>query len=546
MIRLALFLLLMAIMASGQSQAPADIKKGDPAPRYQELNIPMTDGVMLSTDVYLPKTKKRCPTVLVRTPYGKYAEKWMGKAFGFFNIAVVVQDCRGRYKSGGEFYPFIHERVDGLETLKWIREQPWSDGTVAGWGSSYVGYTQWAVSDSLNFLTLVVTGANIYDFTYPDGLFSLQSAFTWGFQNDSAVSKSIPQDQLNAAFQMLPISSADDSVMNDIPYINDWIAHETYDDYWQKMDFRGNTDAPLISVAGWYDIFLKAQIEDFQALNANGNQDRRLIIGPFAHGSLGEFNEYGGSKKTGKPAKIFKYVKNQLKGKESRLTSPMKDTKYNLFIMEKNEYVGSDVWPPLETRITPFYIGPAMYLNPEKYDVPGNLYYEYAPADPFPSHGGTALGNGVGPARQNSNIDRPDQLVFETDELEESLILLGPVSATLWLSSDAPCSDFIVGLQDVFPDGKIINIQEGGTRVRFDNILPQRSEISVWATGYQVNPGHKLRVVISSSWFPRYNRSLNLCEPAFSATDMVNARQRIFYGTETPSSINLPIFNSSK
>ncbi|MFO7671523.1 MAG: CocE/NonD family hydrolase, partial [Bacteroidales bacterium] len=192
MVRLALFSLFLAFMASGYTQSPDKIKEGDAAQRYQELNIPMTDGVLLSTDVYLPKTRKRCPTVLVRTPYGKYAEKWMGKAFGFFNIAVVVQDCRGRYKSGGEFYPFINERVDGLETLKWIREQPWSDGTVAGWGSSYVGYTQWAVSDSLNFLTLVVTGANIYDFTYPDGLFSLQSAFTWGFQNDSAVSKSIP------------------------------------------------------------------------------------------------------------------------------------------------------------------------------------------------------------------------------------------------------------------------------------------------------------------------------------------------------------------
>jgi uncharacterized protein len=546
MIRLALFSLFLLIIASGQSLSNTNLKSGDPIPRYQELTLPMTDGTLLSTDIYLPKTKKKCPTVLVRTPYGKYAEKWMGKAFGLFNIAVVVQDCRGRYKSGGEFYPFINERDDGLEILKWIREQPWSNGTVAGWGSSYTGYTQWAISDSLDFLSLVVTGANIYDFIYPDGLFSLQSAFVWGFQNASQNTNSVSQDQLTSAYLMLPLSSADDSTIKDIAYINDWIAHESHDDYWQKMDFRGNTGAPLISVAGWYDIFLKAQIEDFQALDSNGNSDQRLIIGPFAHGSLGEFNEYGGVKQTGKPTKIFKYVKNQLKGKKSKLGSPMKDTKYNLFIMERNEYVGSDVWPPRETQMTPYYIGPSKYLSPVDCEMQGSLHYEYAPADPYPNHGGTALGEGVGPAKQNANIDRTDQLIFETNKQDEPLILLGPITASLWVSSDAPCSDFIVGLQDVFPDGKIINIQEGGARIRFDDRDPKKTEISVWATGYQINPGHMLRVTITSSWFPRYNRSLNNCEPAFTASDMANARQDVYYGSETPSSINLPIFHSSK
>jgi hypothetical protein len=176
----------------------------------------------------------------------------------------------------------------------------------------------------------------------------------------------------------------------------------------------------------------------------------------------------------------------------------------------------------------------------------GSLHYEYAPADPYPNHGGTALGEGVGPAKQNANIDRTDQLIFETNKQDEPLILLGPITASLWVSSDAPCSDFIVGLQDVFPDGKIINIQEGGARIRFDDRDPKKTEISVWATGYQINPGHMLRVTITSSWFPRYNRSLNNCEPAFTASDMANARQDVYYGSETPSSINLPIFHSSK
>jgi putative CocE/NonD family hydrolase len=171
----------------------------------------------------------------------------------------------------------------------------------------------------------------------------------------------------------------------------------------------------------------------------------------------------------------------------------------------------------------------------------GDLSYEYSPADPYPSIGGTALGEGVGPARQNANAERKDQLVFEMN-VSEPLILLGPVSATLWLSSDAPCTDFVVGLQDVFPDGRIINIQEGAAKIKISSEQPARTEISVWATGYQINTGHKLRIFIASSWFPRYNRSLNACDPIFSACKMVNARQKVFYGPETPSAVNLPVY----
>ncbi len=244
----------------------ADKKEGQKLP-YTIVNIPMDDSILLGTDVYLPGKHGTYPVVLVRTPYNKRGEQWMGKAFNLFGIAVVIQDVRGRYSSGGDFYPFIHERSDGLKTLRWIREQPWSDGTVAGWGASYVGYTQWAISDSLNYLTLLLTGANLYDFTYPDGLFSLQSAFIWGLQNAASVSKTIPPEKLGAAAMILPLSAADDSTVEDIPFITDWISHETYDDYWQKMDFRGKTSAQLISMAGWYDIFLKAQLEDFEALS---------------------------------------------------------------------------------------------------------------------------------------------------------------------------------------------------------------------------------------------------------------------------------------
>jgi uncharacterized protein len=512
----------------------------------KEIKIQMNDGIQLNTTFYVPKGKGPFPTVLVRTPYSTYAEEWMGQAFNLFRIAVVLQDVRGKYKSEGEFYPFINEREDGLKTLRWIRNQPWSDGKVAGWGASYVGYTQWAISDSLDFLTLLVTGANMYDFVYPDSLFSLQSAFVWGFQNASPDLNKLKEEEIKESAMLLPLSSADDSTIKDIPFINDWILHEKYDSYWEKQNFRGKTTAPMITIAGWYDIFLKTQIADFQAVEAKGGNSGRMIIGPYAHGSLGEPNEFGGIKKTGDPKLIFKYVKNIIKGKKGKFKSPLTNNKYNLFIMERNEYVGSDIWPPVETRVTPYYIGAGGYLGTSMYSENGSLQYEYSPSNPYPSHGGTTLGTGVGPARQNDNLTRKDQLVFEKEAETEPFILLGPISASLWLSSTAPCTDFMVQLQDVFPDGKIINIQEGGVKAKFDQEVPQNVDISVWATGYQLNKGHKLRVVISSSWFPRYNRSLNNCELAFTATEIKDATQNLFFGPNTPSCLKLPVYRIKK
>ena len=226
------------------------------------------------------------------------------------------------------------------------------------------------------------------------------------------------------------------------------------------------------------------------------------------------------------------------------MEKPFLDKKYNLFIMERNEYYGADTWPPAESKSTSFFIGENHSLSTINNQNSGKMRYSYNPSDPYLSFGGTALGQGVGPALQNKNIDRKDQLVFETETLMKPLTLLGDISAELYVSSDAECTDFVVCVQDVFPDGNIINIQEGGAKVQFSGNKPEKKVISVWATGYEIKSGHILRVVITSGWFPRYNRSLNTCEPAFMATQMKHANQIVFFGGDTPSHIILPVLNS--
>jgi putative CocE/NonD family hydrolase len=516
--------------------------------RKLELSIPMKDGTPLSTDVYLPETNSPVPVILVRTPYNKDGAKGAAEKFLKHNIAVVSQDCRGRFKSGGEFYPFVHEREDGLTTLRWIREQKWANGKIGGWGGSYVGYTQWAVSDSLDVLTPHLTGASIYDLLYPDSLFSLQTAFNWGLvisakKVDEALQKGIPK-----SYSILPLASADDSVSYDVSYINDWIEHEKYDNYWKTMDHRISTRVPVLSVAGWYDIFLKQQILDFQALSKNGNRNNRLVIGPWCHGSQGIKKDYGGVEKRGNQEDIIgNYLINHLADPLHQIVNkPFKDKKYNLFIMERNEYFGSDTWPPKESEKRSYYLGKDNDLSTKGSPESGKLHYTYAPQDPYPSLGGTGLGTNVGPALQNSNLNRKDQLIFTTPVLIDPLTLLGDLSAVLYVSSDVECTAFFVGVQDVFPNGDIVNIQEGGAGVNFPDHKVKKLEISVWSTGYEIKQGHQLRVVISSGWFPRFNRSLNSCEPAFTATKYRQAKQTVHFGTGNPSQLILPVLNDHK
>jgi len=501
------------------------------------------DGVGLASDVYLPAGEGEFACVLIRTPYDKTGHKRGAEFFLKNGVAVVAQDCRGRFLSGGEFYPFVNERCDGLATVKWIRGQEWSNGKVAGWGGSYVGYTQWVISDELCAISAYKTGSVIYELLYPEGLFSLDLAFRWGFAKDSKTDNNISPEKLAASYKILPLSVADDLTYRDSEFIDDWLSHPEQGRYWESQDHRRASSAAVISVGGWYDIFLMSQIWDFEALGEKRHPDSRLIIGPWAHGSSSFENDFGGVERTGRFSELMRsFIVKHLKGEDTGvIVPPFKDKKYNLFIMGRNEYYGCDRWPPAESSFAKYYLGTERYLGTEVPAGEGLAEYTYDPAEPFPSKGGTSLGVGVGQALQNENSGRGDQVSFETGALESPVVLLGPVSAELYVSSNAACTDFFVLLQDVYPDGKIINIQEGGKTVTFDKPGVQKARISVWATGYELEAGHKLRAVITSAWFPRFNRSLNTCEPIFSARKIKKAHQKVHFGPEHRSHLVLPI-----
>ena len=508
-----------------------------------DQSVIMTDGTALATDIYLPEGEGPFTTILIRTPYNKNGTKGDCEWFHEKGFAVVTQDCRGKYGSQGKFYPWINERSDGLTTLEWIRDQEWSDGKIGAWGGSYVGYTQWAISDQLDVITPYVTGADMYDLFYPAGIFSLGLSFSWGFIVDAQETNSIPPEKSQASYSILPLSaSAEATIGKKSEFMEDWLKHENRDEYWQSENHRGIAKADVFSIAGWYDIFLLGQLADFEALNSSAT-DNRLIVTYFCHGNAAMKNDYGGSTKTGDPASLAKqYLINHLKGDDTNIFAPpFKDKKYNLFIMERNEFYGADNWPPKATSFVNYYFGPDAYISTTKLKDNTSLTYNYNPADPYPNLGGTAIGVNVGPSLQISNMERKDQVVFESSPIDSPLVLLGPISAALYVSSDVKNTEFYVCLHDVFENGDIVNIQEGGASVSFDKSEIEQLNIDVWATGYQLDAGHKLRVVICSSLFPRYNRNLNTGEPIFSGTEIKVAKQKVHFGSEYPSHITLPV-----
>ncbi|MBN1482225.1 CocE/NonD family hydrolase [candidate division KSB1 bacterium] len=512
----------------------SNVSFAESEPLVKMTRISVDDSTQLATDIYLPDADGPFPCILIRTPYNKDGQKGEGEKFTQLGYAVVVQDTRGKFKSDGTFYPFRHERADGLVTVEWIRVQSWSNGKIAGWGGSYVGYTQLVIADELDAMVPVVTTANMYEALYPAGLFSLATAFNWGLMVDSQTSNPIPTEKIVAAYSILPLSVADDSTYKQNDFLDDWLRHQHYDAYWQSMDFRHLEPCPAYSVAGWWDIFLMSQIHDFVKKRHPAS---RLIIGPYAHGKITIETEYGEHANLYKnEAEIIRFLDDQLKGR-----SQPEDKPYSLFIMQRNEWIECEQWPPTNSTPTPFYFHHNGLLSTVQDNEQKVYDYTYDPLNPFISLGGTFLGVGVGPAWQNPNAERKDQIVFESEPLAEPVVLLGPINATLYVSSDAPNTDFFVSLQEIRSDGQIINIQEGGATIE-PGEKPERLQISLWATGYEVISGHRLRVCVISSLFPRYNRSLNSGETIFAGRTPRIAQQQLFVGGEYPSQVLLPIF----
>lgn len=528
------------------------------------------DGVTLLADIYRPVGLATTPTILVRIPLTRTASNQIradviARYWAKRGYTVVIQGTRGRYGSGGEFYPLIHERADGLETLKWLQAQEWFDGRLAMWGGSSFGHTQWSVADHVSpgasALHVHIVSTNFRRMFFPGEAFALESALYWTISSRGEEDRTVDVGDLERAVRTLPVHEADDRAIGDTEFYNDWLRYQDNREFWEAIDGRDRAQtlqAPVLLLAGWYDPFLPGQLDDFKVITDSATSSvgskSRLIIGPWGHATSihvpGMETEIPYRESTLQSS--LPWFDFHLSVTTDRLRMP----RVRLFVMGENRWRDEQEWPLARAVYTPYYFHSAGHANTDggdgrlKCEVPtgdeASDQYVYDPFDPVPTRGGAMLGDRSGIITQNEVESRNDVLVYSTTALTEPLEVTGPLHAVLYVGTDAPSTDFTVKLVDVHPDGVAYNVSDGILRREYSRAVDSRREpieikVELGPTSHVFLAGHRLRVEVSSSNFPRFNRNLNTGEDPSLAIKSRVAHQVLFHQATYPSHILLPI-----
>ena len=550
----------------------------------QSVKVKMRDGVFLAADIYRPVSDQKFPVLLERTPYNRAGEAAMANTLASHGYIVVSQDTRGRYESGGDFYPFRDESADGSDTVEWAAQLDGSNTKVGMFGGSYVGATQMlaamAVPPHLVAIFPYVTASEYYDgWTYQSG--ALMQWFSSSWTSILAADTLHRQAQANQSprqwVQDLPLEQypilKTPPPLTLAPYFRDWLTHERDDAFWQRWrvsDHYGEMTVMGLHAGGWHDLFLKGSIKNFtglqkEARTAAARAGQRLIIGPWAHtptsreGKIGDV-VFGKSAVMDLTATALRWFDYSLKGINNEYSNA---APVRLFIMGDNVWRDEQEFPLARTRYTKYYLDSRSHANGINSDgeltealptVERKDEFDYDPMKPVPTIGGRlccGMALPPGPADQRPNESRSDVLIFSTQRLDKDVEATGFVSVELYASTSAIDTDFTALLVDVEPNGYARFLTDGIVRARYRNgtahpteVIPgkvYKYTIDLWATGNVFKAGHRIRLYISSSNFPRFNRNLNTGEPLTASSRSVVAHQKIYHDRDHPSSLILPV-----
>ena len=555
------------------------------------LDVPMRDGVCLSTDVYLPDAEGPFPAILIRTPYNNNAEGVVLDCIYFASrgYAAVAQDVRGRWDSEGEWYPFVHEAQDGYDTQEWIGAQPWCDGNVGTAGGSYGAMVQWQAaplrSQYLKAMVPQVGYSNFYhNWVYTGGAFQLAFNLRWGAIQMHTRTNQVQylwmpeNNHLTTLHWHLPLITMDEAAGRHSELWKDWIENPSYGDYWRDLhpveERYADVSVPAYGIGGWYDVFLQSTLNNFMGVNKSGRPpgkgNQRIAIGPWIHncGNKGA-NMVTGEVDFGEEVKVdlrrehVRWFDYWLKGIRNGITD---EPPVNVFVMGRNSWRRSADWPIPGTQYTPYYLHGGGNANSSfgdgglSVDAPQDEpldSFNYDPQHPVMTIGGSTCCSedvtpvSMGPRDQQQAEWRPDVLVYTTDPLEEDVEVTGPVSVVLYASSSAPDTDFTAKLVDVHPGGKSINVAQGIIRARYRNSWEKpelltpgevyKFTIDLWSTSNCFVAGHRIGVEISSSNFPQFDRNPNTGHPFGKDSETQIATQTIYHDEERPSHVLLPV-----
>lgn len=510
---------------------------------------------------------------------------------------VVWQDCRGAHRSEGDFTPVVNEPADAADTLAWLREQPWCDGAVGTFGASYLGFTQWAAAsqapEGLTAIAPTMTTTDYYTgFWYSQGgATSWHSFWMWStlmaaadVRRAVAAGHGDPQAMMAlvgsmgdpAAF-LATAAGSQELLRKHLTWYPEWVAHPDRDEFWQKLSVVDRVDAvrtPALNVAGWFDIFVDSAARTFARMKAEGGSaearaGQRLVIGPWDHLDYSgvypdrQFGMAAGMEAVDVTGMHLQFYDRWLRGRTDALdgVAPVR-----IFVMGIDEWRDEQDWPLPDTTYVDYYLdgggraGTAAgdgVLTTEPPSADATDRYTYDPADPVPSLGGRLMMpsvlNATGPVDQTRVEERPDVLCFSTPVLDEPVEVTGHVSLVLHVASSARDTDFTGKLVDVFPDGRAIYLTDGILRARYRSSLaePELLEaghvyeitLDLAVTSNVFLPGHRIRLEVSSSNFPRYDRNTNtggvIAEE--SLDQAVVAVNDVLHGPSHPSRLVLPV-----
>jgi uncharacterized protein len=567
---------------------PPDVPERNDILLDNRVPIPMRDGVSLYADVYRPVGNARHPVIVSRTPYSteRFPSAYeAGVYFSRRGYVYLFQDVRGRHESDGRWEPFFDDERDGYDTVEWAARQPWSNGKVGMQGGSYLGQNQWraaqAAPPSLVTIFPSVASTSIYhDWITLNGAWRLSFNFGWGpvrqesriMQNPGAHTvdglHAIHYDEVQ---RHLPLNAMQQRVGRRAKFYDDWLANPDYNAYWKPLNVEetfAKVAVPVHTFGGWFDIFSQGTLRGYVGMSQKGATERirrgsNIVIGAWGHGSTQKTGDidFGPAAHVNEHALQLRWYDYWLKGIDNGLAA---EPPVKLFVMGRNEWVLENEYPLARTEYRPFYFGSGGKANSDRGD--GRLTWQkpagsspadrfrYDPNDPVPSLGGNnccGTPTPAGPRDQRPIERRPDVLVYTSEPMAEEIEVTGPVKVVLHASSDAPDTDFVAKLVDVHPDGTSYNMAEGIVRARYRESVAAptpltpgkvyRFEIDMVGTSVVFLRGHRIRVHVTSSHFPQFDRNPNTGARFGATREMRVAEQTIVHDADHPSHILLPV-----
>jgi putative CocE/NonD family hydrolase len=537
------------------------------------VRVKMRDGVELSADLYKPNSPGRYPVILSRTPYNKNGKNTLnqGRFFSSSGYVYVAMDVRGRGDSDGKFIPYRNDGVDGYDAIEWCAQQDWSTGKVGTIGASYLGRIQWLTAvqrpPHLAAMIILVSPSDPY-VEWPTGV-PIPMDISWHHFTAGHVAQNMDAVDWSRIHWHLPLKTMDEAAGRPSPYWKEMFEHQPSDSWWEPLRYQDKYDrvrVPILHVSGWYDDEQVGTPLNFIGMTTKGpteeiRHNQKLLMGPWPHrvnstSRLGDV-DFGPTAVIDLEGYEQRWFDHWLKGMDN---GTMKEPPVRIFIMGENTWRNENEWPMARTKWTKYYLhsngranslygnGTLSTANPS--DEPTDSF-TYDPARPVPFITEPSFAQIGGPDDYRPVEQRDDVLVYTSEPLEEDTEVCGPVRVQLYASSTARDTDFMAMLLDVWPDGFAQRLTDGMVRARFRDgmdkpslIEPSRVysySIDCWNTCQTFKRGHRIRVQISSSAFPKYDRNLNTGEELGKTTRMQIAEQKVYHDREHPSYVVLPV-----